>query len=71
MRKIKKKEYEDDDNLLNTNENEEMVDDSDDGYEADIYDEILEEFSAEEDSPEARKKKLKKEFYVKRSRSKR
>ena len=67
MRKIKKKEYEDDDNLLNTNENEEI----DDGYEADIYDEILEEFSAEEDSPEARKKKLKKEFYVKRSRSKR
>ena len=72
MGRPKKKKYDDDEMSASNIDFDSSEDNSleeDDLYEDDIYDELMDEMSDEalENDPE-RKKNLKKEFYVKRSR---
>lgn len=73
IRKRKKKQEEDIDSDLEYSENNQADYNSDDSEEPDIFNEFLEEYNDddEDDDPATRKKNLKKEFYVKRSRFKR
>lgn len=73
MRKSKKKQNDEDFNMADDNsrldfDNNENLEDED-MYESDIYDEFMAEMGNDDpDSETERKKNLKKEFYVKRSR---